>query len=239
MLEERRAYSQNQGALPVLPPITEHLTVLFLNRHLMLLEGLMAAVKELPEIEVVGASALLDDAVHLAEKALPNVTVLGIDQSEEIVAIETVRRLRALVPSTAVILLADSADGPLLAKALEAGCSSLMTKGRSITDLLVTIKAAAKGDFTFPLGMLDNVMNRQKEISSGSDLTRRETEVLHLLAAGESTTAISNRLTLSSHTVRNHIRGVLTKLCVHSRLEAVLEAQRLGLLTGDYQLSCP
>lgn len=196
----------------------------------------MAAVKEVPEMEVVGASTVLADAVDLAQQAHPNVIVLGIDQSEP-AGIDTARQLRILVPGAAVILLAASFDGALLAEALDRGCSALITRGRSITDLLVAIKAAGKGDVTFPQGMLGHVFYRSREASSECDLTEREREILHLLAAGESTAAISNRLTLSSHTVRNHIRNLLTKLCVHSRLEAVLAGQRLGLVRADHWAS--
>ncbi len=197
----------------------------------------MAAMREAPDIEIVGASAVLHDALHLAEKARPDVIVLGIEESGA-PGIETATQLRVNIPDAAVIVLAAPSDGPLLLEALDRGCSALVTKGRSINDLVGAIKAAAKGDLTFPLTMLGRVINRSQNHSARSELTSREREILRLLAAGETTTAISESLALSSHTVRNHISNLLTKLCVHSRLEAVLVAQRLGLIAGDTRPSC-
>ncbi len=95
--------------------------------------------------------------------------------------------------------------------------------------------AAASGRTFFTQGALRELVNRQSS-SKGADafgVTARELEVLSLLAAGRSTDEIVKDLVLSPHTVRNHIRNVMTKLGAHSRLEAVAVAAREGLIHMD------
>jgi len=230
--------SRKDGPEPSLGEVTspEPLRVLLVNQHVMLLEGLMAAIKQAPGIRAVGASVDFSDALYLAKRTQPEVIVLGIDPAARPGA-STAAQLRAEIPGAAVIILAASSDEALLLQALDSGCSALLTTGRTITDLMDAIRAAAKGDLLFPLKMLQSVVNRA-EASSGSQLTNREQEILQLLASGEGTASICRILSLSSHTVRNHIRNLLAKLCVHSRLEAVLAAQRRGLVTGEEVSLC-
>jgi DNA-binding NarL/FixJ family response regulator len=195
----------------------------------MVLEGLTAAVRQEPDIEVVGASATFADAPKLATTLLPDVVVLSIEPAPAL-GIETARQLQAQVPSAAVVIIAASSDDSLVHSAVDSGSSALVMMCRSITDLVAVIRAAAAGYTSFPGKPLDQFGTRTPARPAAALLSPRELEILRLLAAGGNTASISESLNLSQHTVRNHIRNALTKLGTHSRLETVVKAQRLGLI---------
>lgn len=195
----------------------------------MVLEGLTAAVRQEPDIEVVGASATFADAPKLATTLLPDVVVLGVEPAPAL-GIETARQLQAQVPSAAVVIIAANLDDSLVQRAVDSGSSALVMMCRSVTDLVAAIRAAAAGHTSFPRKPLDQFGTRPPARPAAALLSPRELETLRLLAAGESTASISESLNLSRHTVRNHIRNLLTKLDTHSRLETVVKAQSLGLI---------
>jgi DNA-binding NarL/FixJ family response regulator len=118
---------------------------------------------------------------------------------------------------------------------LEAGCTGFVSKDAPMSELVRSIKLAAAGEVVVPPALLPALVARVRPRgpSFGTDLTAREREVLGMLARGTSTDEITQMLVLSPHTVRNHIRSVLTKLDAHSRLEAVAIAVRAGLVTLD------
>lgn len=208
-------------------PKTASLRVLLVNHHLMMLEGLMAAVQDEPDIEIVGAATSAAKAFVLATKEQPDVIVLGLEPE---LAIETATRLRNHFSGAAVVVIATSLDESLQLRAVDAGCSAVVTKCGSITELVVAIRAAANGDSMFPGEVLRLFLRRSRERAFHSELTERELEILRLLGEGESTGSIINRLTLSPHTVRNHVRNLMAKLSAHSRLEAVMKGQTMGLI---------
>jgi DNA-binding NarL/FixJ family response regulator len=214
-------------------PKTASLRVLLVNHHLMMLEGLMAAVEDEPDIEIVGAATSAANTLVLATKEQPDVIVLGLESE---LAIETATRLRNHLNEAAIVVIATSPDESLQLRAVDAGCSAVVTTGGSITELVVAIRAAANGDSMFPGKVLRLFLRRSRERTAHSELTERELEILSLLGEGESTRSITDRLTLSPHTVRNHIKNLMAKLSAHSRLEAVMKAQTMGLIerTPEY-----
>jgi DNA-binding NarL/FixJ family response regulator len=126
-------------------------------------------------------------------------------------------------------------SGDTLAAALEAGCSGFVTKNGSFSELVEAIRAVRAGQVRVPPELMTELAAhlRPHTPEVGADLTAREREVLQLLSEGCSTDEMVGRLFLSVHTVRNHIRNVLTKLHARSRLEAVAIASRAGLLGPD------
>ena len=147
--------------------------------------------------------------------------------------VEATRRLLADFPELIVVMLTGSADAATAAAALEAGCIGFVTKDESVNDLVRSIRKAVAGEVVVPPELLPALVAhvRPQESTLGADLTEREREVLTLLAHGRSTDEIVAELGLSPHTVRNHIRNVLTKLNAHSRLEGVAVAGRAGIIS--------
>ena len=140
--------------------------------------------------------------------------------------------IKAAFPEIHVVMLTGFADGAALAGALEAGCAGFVSKGGRFDELLATIEAVHDGQVRVPQDLLEGLVThlRPRSAEVGHDLTAREVEVLRMLADGWSTNEMMEHLIVSIHTVRNHIRNLLTKLHASSRLEAVAVATKAGLI---------
>jgi len=186
-----------------------------------------------PDLEVMGVAGTIADGLRQVHRLQPDIVVMDVNLPDGS-GIDATRELRRTNPDVEVVMLTGFADGTLLARALEAGCSGFVTKAGRFTELIDTIRTVQLGQVRVPTHLLDGLVAhlRPRPPEVGLDLTGRELEVLRLLASGHSTKAIVDELTLSVHTVRNHVRNVLTKLHASSRLEAVAVATRHGILTS-------
>ena len=119
-----------------------------------------------------------------------------------------------------------------LTRAFEAGCVGFLAKSRPWSDVVAAVRAASRGESVMRADELASLLNRLKSTTNdqGKWLTDRELEVLRLLAKAKPTDIIAAELFLSTHTVRNHISNILSKLGAHSKLEAVATAVREGIL---------
>jgi two-component system NarL family response regulator len=146
--------------------------------------------------------------------------------------------IREAVPSCRVLILAGQADLRSLMDSLEAGADGYLTKDRPLADLVDAVRALGRGESVVPPTMLgkliDRLLHRRREQDDAfrrlAQLSRREREVLALLAAGCDNNAIAQTLIISPQTARTHIQNVLKKLRVHSRLEAAAFVRRNRLL---------
>ncbi|TMC02424.1 MAG: response regulator transcription factor, partial [Chloroflexi bacterium] len=122
-----------------------------------------------------------------------------------------------------------------LADVARSGASGHLTKERGFNDVVGAVRAAASGEVLFSSSELQRLLlsERSEPATATEPLTPRELEVLHLLASGASTATAAAALGISTATLRAHVQAVLRKLGAHSRLEAVAEAARLGLVTLD------
>lgn len=128
------------------------------------------------------------------------------------------------------ILLISGMNGPaVLQDALESGCAGFASKSLPAADLVRAIVAVEQGATVFPTEVLEQVSTAERR-GRGRELTAREIEVLELLAQARPVPEIATELTVSLHTVRNHIRSVLMKLQARSQLEAVVTAVREGIV---------
>ena len=134
------------------------------------------------------------------------------------------------VPGAAVLMISGFRDEATVTAAIEAGCSGFISKGLEVADLVTAIHTVANGTAVFPASLLSQISRRRREQPKGETLTEREHEVLRLLAEAMSVDDIAADLGLSVHTVRNHVRSILTKLQARSQLEAVVEGVRTGLV---------
>jgi DNA-binding NarL/FixJ family response regulator len=127
------------------------------------------------------------------------------------------------------------ADDAVLAAALDAGCVGFVTKEQPLLEVLAAVRAAAAGEAVIAPVMLTRLIERMRasggrRLGRNPDLTRRETEILQLVAAGLPNPQIASRLHVSLHTVRNHVAAILRKLEAHTKLEAVAIASRRGMI---------
>lgn len=192
------------------------------------LAGLLAA----DGLQVVGVVGRVGDVVQAAAGHQPHVVLMDYELPDGD-GVSACRAVKAVVPDAAVVLLTSNADEDVLLAAIEAGASGYVTKHKPAAEVVAAVRAAATGEMLVSSDMLARLlprMNRSHQQRQGYDLTARELEVLELLVAGTPNTELATRMGISRNTVRNHVQNLLTKLGVHSRLEAVALATREGLV---------
>jgi two-component system response regulator DevR len=207
--------------------------MLVVDDHELVAEALRHALDREPDLVVVGHATTVQEGVEAARELHPDVVLMDF-QLPDGRGTEATARIKQERPQTTVVMLTSQADGAVLAAALEAGCSGFVAKSANFSELASAIRSVLAGEVRVPSSLLEQLAAylRPRPATLGSDLTPRELEVLQLLAEGKSTVAIMQELVVSIHTVRNHIRNILTKLNAQSRLEAVAIATRQGLVRG-------
>jgi DNA-binding NarL/FixJ family response regulator len=205
--------------------------VLLIDDHQMFADSLARLLSDESGIEVVGVRSTGAAGVALAAALKPTVVLVDY-RLPDLDGVAVTTWIKAQDPDTYVVMLTGSADDDVLLNAIEAGCSGYLTKDRAAAEVVQAVRLAAAGEATISPGELARLLPqlRRGQHSLGSDLTAREREILALLAAGTSNSAIAATLHLSVNTVRNYVQSILTKLGAHSKLEAVAIGVRTGLI---------
>jgi DNA-binding NarL/FixJ family response regulator len=213
-------------------PSSDHpIRVMIVDDHEMFAQSLEVILAREPDIAVVATASTAAQASAEAGQHHPDVVLLDY-QLDADSGCRVARLLRTECPDLKVIMLTASTDSAVLADAVDAGCAGYVTKDKTISEVVRSVRAVHAGEATMTGAMLARLlpMMRREHQSPGFDLTPRELTVLRLLATGISTSAIAGELHISVNTVRNHTQNLLSKLEAHSQLEAVTTAQRLGIL---------
>jgi DNA-binding NarL/FixJ family response regulator len=208
------------------------ITVLIVEDHAMVAEGFAAAMNEEDDIEVAGIAPTAAAALELVARLVPDVVLVDFRLPDGDGA-DVTARIREARPTAQVVVLTAADEPSVLARAIEAGAVGFVHKSEPIEHVVRATRAVHAGDAWFKAGVLASVLDRMRHPAGGlgDNLTDREREVLGLLAEGLSTQAMAESLYLSTHTVRNHVRNIIMKLGVHSKLEAVTVAARSGLVS--------
>ncbi|HYM50716.1 MAG TPA: response regulator transcription factor [Candidatus Limnocylindrales bacterium] len=213
------------------------IVVLVVEDHRLLAEGLVSLLRETPDFAVLDSVATVRDAVSLAGEYAPDVVLMDSRLADG-TGCEAAARIRRLNPRIAVVFLsADDSDDAVLA-AVESGACGYLSKSVAGTQLRTAIRGAASGQMLVPADRLAALAGHQERLEARarargpqvSDLTSRERQVLSLLAGGLDNRQIAARLGIAYGTARTHVRNLLEKIGVHSRLEAVMRAGERGLL---------
>lgn len=207
--------------------MSESVRLLIADEHSLFLEALKVALDDEPELEVVAEASDGLQAAAGAERTQPHVAVVdaGLPNVDGIRAAELIR---GAAPDCHVLVMSNEEDLPTLVAALQAGASGFLTKAVPLEDLIEGIKSVHRGETFIPKRLLGDLLAwlLQKREDQGdalrraAQLTRREREVLAILADGGNNDAIAQALVISPQTARTHIQNVFGKLGVHSRLEA-------------------
>lgn len=204
------------------------ITVLVVDAHEMVAEGLSQALDLRDDLEVVGRAGTAGEAIRLVARLAPAVVVMDHRLPDQDGLMVT-RVIHDEHPGTRVVLVSAASHVTVVAAAVEAGCAGFVHKHQPVREVVDAVRAAASGRVAFPVDVLHGLLPGQRGGASLA-LTPREMEVLALLAEGASTGDIAERLVVSVNTVRNHVQHVLEKLGAHSKLEAVVTALRHGVL---------
>jgi two-component system response regulator DevR len=210
---------------------TDLLHVIVIDDHEMFAESLGRVLGQVDDIVVLAIAQTSEDGLAAAVRHQPDVAVVDYQLPDgDGVALAT--RIRAVSPLTQIVILTAIADDRVALAAIEAGCSGFLTKDKAIDELVLAVRTVHTGEAYVPQSTLTELLPRLRTSFRpvGSDLTKREREVLQLLADGKSNEAVARELVVSKHTVRNHVQNVLGKLDAHSKLEAVAIAVREGLV---------
>lgn len=218
-------------------------TIILADRECVFREALGVALRAEPDLDVVGEISDIELAFAEVRRTSPDVILLDADLANGTLA-EAVLMLRECSSRSRVFVLARERDHDALAEVLEAGASGYETKEATLSELIEALRTVGRGGFSVPGSMISTLVSglvhgrrtHDEALRRLSQLTRRERQVLALLARCGDTNRIARDLVISPETARTHIQNVLGKLGVHSRLEAaafVLENKILQDLIAD------
>lgn len=211
--------------------------ILLADEHALFREAMRVVLENQPDLTVVAEAGDGLQAISEAERVRPEVALLDTDLPN-CNGVRATYLIKERVPECRILVLATQEDQATLIAALEAGATGYLTKDRPLAELIEAARDVYRGETRIPRGMLGALLSRlivrRREhdvaLRRTAQLTRREKEVLALLADGADKHAIAQALVISPQTARTHIQNVLAKLRVHSRLEAVALVRRNGIL---------
>jgi NarL family two-component system response regulator LiaR len=215
-------------------------SLLICDDHKILTDALSTVVGLDDELDMVAPPVHTpEEAIALAEEHLPNVVLMDIVfKGDGMTGIEATRRIKEASPSTKVVIMTAHDEDRLLVEAVESGASGFLSKDEAAEEVLAAAKSAADGEVLIDPATLTRLLAqvaREREeqrdaLALLNDLTEREREILGLLAEGMRNDEIASKLYISPQTVQTHVRNILGKLRVHSKLEAVAFAVRHGAI---------
>ena len=208
----------------------EPTTVLIVEDHQVVAEGLAALINDQKDMKVVGNAGSVADSVARAEELQPDLVLVEFRLPDGTGA-DVASGIRQLRPQTKLIFLTREDSEAARFAAVEAGAGAFIHKSSAAHDLVDAIRTVAGGGSLITPGTIANLISGRREIEAQLErLTPREKEVLRLMAEGTSSREIASQLGISYTTVRSHIRSLGSKLGVHSKLEAVVKARELELV---------
>lgn len=206
--------------------------VLIADDHPVFRFGMRAILGAEADMEVVGEATTGEQAVAMARSLKPDIVLMDINMPV-IHGLEATRQILESDPSIGILVVTMMEDDTVLA-AMRAGARGYLLKGAEGEETLRAIRTVAAGGSVFSPGVAERVLrfvshSQPRSASAFPDLTRRELEILEMMAQGLTNTAIASRLVISPKTVRNCVSIIFDKLQVTSRGEAIAKARRAGL----------
>lgn len=213
------------------------ITVAIIEDHQILVDSLGLMLRYEQDMEFLGAASSLSDGRILVENCTPDVLLLDVGLPDGN-GLDMIPQVNTASPDTNIIVLTSLSDEATLMRVVDSGISGFVSKDSQLSDLLETIRKAADGEIVMPTSLLMGLLMRlprdkaaaYKDERGWERLTIREQEILELLAKGKSGNEIAEELHIAPLTVRTHIRNMMSKMGVHSRLEAVAFGLKNGII---------
>jgi two-component system, NarL family, response regulator LiaR len=217
--------------------MSEPITVLIVDDHLLVRQGVRAFLETQPDIRVLGDAGSGNEAIQLATELVPDVVLMdlvmpGMD------GVEATRLLRRTSPRSQVLVLTSYHQDEHIFPAIRAGALSYLLKDVSPVELAEAVRKAARGEAVLHPRIAARVVQelhgaRTEAFNPFSDLSERELEVLRLIADGLGNGEIAQRLVISEKTVKSHVSNILSKLHVADRTQAAVYAWREGVMRRE------
>jgi len=216
----------------------EAIRVIVADDHAVFRRGLEMVLESEPDIEVVAEAGNGKEATELAIEHMPDLVLMDVRMPAH-TGIEAAKAIKDAVPHSKILMLTISDEEEDLYDAIKAGASGYLLKEISIEEVADAIRKVHAGQSLISPSMASKLLNEfasmakkdeQKQQMPAPRLTDREMEVLALVAQGMNNRDIAKELFISENTVKNHVRNILEKLHLHSRMEAVVYAVREKLL---------
>jgi len=221
----------------VTPDAGEPIRILLVDGRSLFRQAVGGVLNTVDGLEVIAESRSPQQAVRDADRTQPDVVVVDGDMDVSGLP-ELVVSLKETTPGCRVLVLTTEERLAPLVDALKAGATGYLTKETSMSELIDATRSVHRGEFVVPPSMLAELLTAlvnqggrtNDSIKTLSKLTRREREVLALLADGSNKDAIAEALAISPQTARTHVQNILAKLGLHSRLEAAAFARKHPIL---------
>jgi DNA-binding NarL/FixJ family response regulator len=205
--------------------------VLIVEDHQVVAEGLAALINHQIDMKVVGEAGSVAETLIAAAELGPDVVLLDFRLPDGTGA-EAAAAIREVRPEAKLIFLTREDTDEARFSAVQSGASAFIHKSKAAAEVVKAIRDVARGRTLITPRTIATLLAKRRGIEAQlQSLTVREREVLRLMADGLSSRAIAAKLGISYTTIRTHIRSVGSKLGVHSKLEAIVKARELGLLT--------
>ncbi len=212
-------------------------SIIIADEHEVLRRGIKSILEPIVEFEVVGQAATGSDTIDLVQRLRPDVVLLDLILPE-LDGVEVTRRIKSISPDTNVVVFTSFDDDDHIIQALEAGATSYLLKDVQ-TDLLIeAIHHAAQGEAVLHPRIATRILQiliepdpQKRKIAS--DLTRREVQVLKLVANGMNNQEIAEKLYISISTAKAHVSNILSKLHLTDRTQAAAYAWKTGLMQRE------
>jgi len=218
--------------------------LLLADDHTMLREALRRAM-EGAGLDVVGEAADGEEAIRLSSELRPDVVLMDVSMPV-LDGVEATRHIHRRDPDIAVLMLTMHADADVVARALSAGAVGYLVKDASMSEVVDAVRLAANGDTALSVELANSMLGEVHRLAESSPLTdrgsadappgvesvitKREEEVLQLIAEGLSTPEVAARLYISVKTVKNHLASIYAKLDSRDRTQAVVRAVKMGII---------
>jgi DNA-binding NarL/FixJ family response regulator len=213
--------------------MTNPISILIVDDHEVVRNGIRSYLETLPEFNVVGEAASGEEAVKMVGDLIPDVVLMdlimpGMD------GIETTREVKKISPRTQVVVLTSYHEDEHIFPALKAGAISYILKDMKMDKLAEALQRAVRSEVTLhPLvaaRVLRNLRGENNDDAFYADLTDREFDVLKLIANGLSNSQIAEQLVISENTVKGHVSNILSKLHLADRTQAAVYAWQKGIV---------
>ena len=218
-------------------PGPDPVRVLVVQDHPLLASAIARVLDSEKDLSVVAIARRGEEAATLAAQHTPSVVLMDF-RLPDLSGPAAAAKIRAAVPSAAIVFHSAEESEDALLDAIDAGALAYLTKSATADQIIEAVRKASNGEVMIPVGLFAKAIARQRRVGNEkqarekllAEFTPRELDVLRLLANGHDTQALARLLGIAPHTVEWHVTHVIEKLRVHSKLQAVIAAARLGLI---------